>query len=89
MINTAKILALFFIFMSLSVQAQQIEEQEVNKFVTDYLSKRFIIVKPINTNDNKITYEAIVAGKKCNVIVTVNPTQEETKLLIEKLDCSN
>ncbi|CDL85536.1 exported hypothetical protein [Xenorhabdus cabanillasii JM26] len=87
--KTAKFLASIFIFMSFAVQAQYIEEQEANKVVTDFLSKAFIIVKPINVNGNKITYKAIVADRKCNVVAAVTQTPEGTKrVLIEKLNCS-
>ncbi|WP_426575547.1 hypothetical protein ACP179_01490 (plasmid) [Xenorhabdus stockiae] len=84
-----KILVSIFILMSFSVQAKILEEQEDTKVVTDFLSKTFIIVKPIHVNGNKITYDAIVADKKCEVGVIVTRTPEDTKkVLIEKIDCN-
>lgn len=86
--NTAKIIASILILMSSTAQAESDEVQQATKVVTEALSRAFIIVKPINVSGDKITYEAIVAEKKCIVGVTLTATQEGTKrTLIDKLEC--
>ncbi|MDE9544154.1 hypothetical protein [Xenorhabdus bovienii] len=87
--NTIKIL-IGFIFTSSLAYANDYKEKEINKFVTDYLSKMFIVVKPINIKGDKIKYDAIISHKKCTIDIVMTELQNGTKkMLVNKIDCES
>lgn len=79
---------LSLILVSFTTQAAIISDDEANKFITDYLTKTFIYVKPLVINDSQIEYDAIVGDRKCNIIASVGSLPDGKKqMLVEKMDC--
>lgn len=83
-----KAIILSLILASFTSQAAIVSTDEASKFITDYLTKTFIDVKPLVINDSQIEYDAIVGDRNCSIIASVATLPDGKKqMLVEKMDC--